>query len=363
MRKKRLFYGVLVLYIAAIALFVWAAARNRHQRALPLLVEEPALTVPTREAVREMLKGDSGASEAVEKRYAEVRRLITRNGRFRLAETVEGAGISGDVVTDAVLDALEARKIAAVKAWDCRLLNDFAGQKLTAAEDRKAENGLPLITAGEPLDADTLFKYLVDKGLSVEAVLAGRVSLDGKDASGKPLGRVSVKGLGSIMGLNATMFLVGVNFLVLVVLLYALLWEPVIRILDERAEKIRAEIETAEEKFRESAALAEQRREELKEAQSEREALRAKGHEEGQQERHKVIEAARVEADKLKEYARQQMAAEEEAARKHLAGEVGSLSVALAAKILEKEVSRQTHEALIEAFVRTLRTETDGKKG
>ena len=64
-----------------------------------------------------------------------------------------------------------------------------------------------------------------------------------------------IKGTGEFAFLDVTAAFVGVNFLVLAVLMYALLWEPVQRLLDERAQAIRDEVETAKRE-RETSASA-----------------------------------------------------------------------------------------------------------
>ncbi|MBN1809435.1 MAG: F0F1 ATP synthase subunit B [Planctomycetes bacterium] len=351
MRKKKLFYSILFLYLLAIGLFVWAATRNRHERTLPLL-DEQVIVVPTPAAIKASSPEPLGDTE-VAHMVAAARHQIILNKRFRLKSDIEGVGNSGDPITEQILAAMTEKGIAKTDAWDTRMLIAFSRQEVRAAEDLKApDSGICIISAGQPIAGTPLFDYLKAHNLKVSSV---------RNHSSKPQ-KVLVHGMGSIIGFNATMVMVGINFLVLVALLYAMLWEPVVRILDERAEKIRTEIESAEEKLRSSEQLEEERKKELHSAYLEREELRDKGRLEGREERQDIIDAAQQEVLNMKARARSEIAAEEAAAREELVNELGNFSVSLATRILQKEVSPDTHAALIDDLVRELKTNPAGNK-
>jgi F-type H+-transporting ATPase subunit b len=141
-----------------------------------------------------------------------------------------------------------------------------------------------------------------------------------------------------------------VNFLILFVALYFLLWKRVIKGIDDRRQRVREEMEraeqTQEELVRARAAYAE------KVAEGEAEAERIKA------EARKVAESAHAEAlaegQALAEAEladlRAQIDLEREQMLRDLRGQVGALAIAAAQKIIGETLDEQRQLALVQEF-------------
>ncbi len=161
---------------------------------------------------------------------------------------------------------------------------------------------------------------------------------------------------GEIIGVNYTIVMQWLNFLILLALLYGFLWEPMLKLLDERRERIASDLKTARS-GRETVEkeVAELRKERVA-AQAERRELREKGVHEGEDERKRIVAAAREEAAKLLDAARQSIGAETEDARADLRNYLAEVSIAAAEKIVAHEIRPEDHEELIRDFLRELDT-------
>ena len=341
MSRKTLFWVILLLYAGAMGVAFRAMWKGRNQRTLPVL-ETTVVRVPS---ARQM-ESRYGKDEAPDY-LSTARREITSQRRFRLKEAAEGVGEAGAVLTLDMLEALEERGITEIEVWDTREIISFKAQHVVLAQGLKGPDGEILLAEGKEPDAETLFKYLRAHGLTLDRV---------REGAAKP-GKILVKGSGSIVGLNATMFMVGVNFLVLVALLYLILWQPVVRLIDERAEAIRTNVDVAEERRRKAEELYQQRQKEMGQAREERETLRKKGEQEGREERVNLVRQAQEEVSRIRARAEEEIDAERTSAREELIRDLGRLSVLLASSVLKREVSKEKHKELVEEFIRSLSTE------
>ena len=149
------------------------------------------------------------------------------------------------------------------------------------------------------------------------------------------------------MNLNATLFAQFVVFIVLAVFTAKFVWPPLMKALDERAQKIAEGLAAADRSKQEMVAVERHVQIEL-----------AKAREEGQR---RITEAestatkladdikhnAEVEAQKIIEQARANAAAEVQRMRNVLRDEVAGLVVKGAEQILKREVNVATHAALL----------------
>ena len=149
------------------------------------------------------------------------------------------------------------------------------------------------------------------------------------------------------MNLNATLFAQLIVFFVLAWVTMQFVWPPIVKALDERAQKI-ADGLAAADKAKTDLANAEKKAvDELKKARESAAELRAGAEKQGTQ----IVEEARAEAARIVAAARE--AAEAEAgvaaqrAREALREQVATLAVAGAEKILRKEINAQAHADLL----------------
>ncbi|MBY0340858.1 MAG: F0F1 ATP synthase subunit B [Rhodocyclaceae bacterium] len=149
------------------------------------------------------------------------------------------------------------------------------------------------------------------------------------------------------MNLNATLFAQLIVFFILAWVTMQFVWPPIVKALDERAQKI-ADGLAAADKAKTDLANAEKKAvDELKKARESAAELRAGAEKQGTQ----IVEEARAEAARIVSAARE--AAEAEAgvaaqrAREALREQVATLAVAGAEKILRKEINAQAHADLL----------------
>ena len=149
------------------------------------------------------------------------------------------------------------------------------------------------------------------------------------------------------MNLNATLFAQLIVFFILAWVTMQFVWPPIVKALDERAQKI-ADGLAAADKAKTDLANAEKKAvDELKKARESAAELRTGAEKQGTQ----IVEEARAEAARIVAAARE--AAEAEAgvaaqrAREALREQVATLAVAGAEKILRKEINAQAHADLL----------------
>ncbi len=158
------------------------------------------------------------------------------------------------------------------------------------------------------------------------------------------------------LGINVP-FLISqiVNFLILFAALYFLLWKRVLRMFEERKQRIARGLADAEQarKDRERADAEYQQR--IERAEQEREAILARAAEEGEQVREEILAQARAEAERIvatsragAERDRQEMLAE-------LRGQVASLAIAVSNKIIGEALDEQRQRRLIDEFFSGIR--------
>lgn len=156
---------------------------------------------------------------------------------------------------------------------------------------------------------------------------------------------------GEVIGFNFTLFMQMLNFAILLVAMYGLLWGPMIHFLDERRRSIQTDIETAKEDRQKAEALRVKVDGELKQTRDERRKILDEAEREAEGEREERIEAARKEAEGMIERAKREIEAHVAAGKMELRQDITRLSVELAKKIIEREIKEQDHATLVSQFI------------
>jgi F-type H+-transporting ATPase subunit b len=141
-------------------------------------------------------------------------------------------------------------------------------------------------------------------------------------------------------------------FIILLALLKKYAWGPLMGIMKQREEHIANEIEAAEKSRVEANKFLEETRQELKKAREDAQALIENAKKQGERQKEEIIAAARQEAERLKESAIAEINQQKEQAMAALRDQVASLSVLIASKVIEKELSEQDQEKLIQDFIK-----------
>ncbi len=151
-----------------------------------------------------------------------------------------------------------------------------------------------------------------------------------------------------------------VNFAVLFGLLYLLAYKPVMRMLDERAGKVKESMEQTEY-IKEQAAHAEEEAERRIEAASkEGQEVVARAVRSGEGVRQQAQQEARQDAEVLIARARTEIQRERDDAVDELRREFADLTILAAGKVIDRSLDKEAHRQLID---KTLEESTTLRKG
>jgi len=139
-----------------------------------------------------------------------------------------------------------------------------------------------------------------------------------------------------------------VSFLIFIVLLWRLAGGPIVRMLDQRQDKIREGMEAAERMQAELQETSAKNEEVLRQARVEAQQILTEARSTGDAQIARAKEEAERQGDEYLNRARQSLQAEVENARQQLRQEVAGLAVSAATKIVRKELDPSTQARLIE---------------
>ncbi len=142
-----------------------------------------------------------------------------------------------------------------------------------------------------------------------------------------------------------------VMFIILLALLKKYAWGPLMGIMDQRASHVASEIDAAEKSRSEANKILDEQRALLKEARQEAHVLIENAKKQGDIQREEIIIAARAESERLKEAAKRDIEQQKENAVTAIREQVASLSVLIASKVIEKELTAQDQEKLISEYI------------
>jgi F-type H+-transporting ATPase subunit b len=143
-----------------------------------------------------------------------------------------------------------------------------------------------------------------------------------------------------------------VFFLILLFLIKKFAWGPVMDMMKKREEYVASEIESAEQSRLEAEKAAKEANDQLKQTKMEAQQIIEDAKNAGVKQEQDIIVAARQEAERIKKAAQQDIQNEKEKALQALQDQVASLSVLIASKVIEKEISAQNQENLINEFLK-----------
>jgi F-type H+-transporting ATPase subunit b len=142
------------------------------------------------------------------------------------------------------------------------------------------------------------------------------------------------------------------TFLVLVGLLAKFAWRPLLEALDRRQATIARALDDAKLARQELERLQQESAEMMRQARVEAEAIIARSRSDADALREELKQRARTEAATIVKNAEQQIQLEAARAIQQIRHEAIDLSVSIASKILQRQVSREDNEALIEATLK-----------
>ena len=152
------------------------------------------------------------------------------------------------------------------------------------------------------------------------------------------------------------MLFIIISFLVLMVILKKVAYGPLTKVLDERAEKISTDIDGAESARQEAENLAAQRQSELADTRQQATKVVADAKASAQKQSDALVAVAAERANTINQQAQTDAEKLKEDAIANAKNDVAALSVAIASKLMQKELSLNDQQALIDAYISDLET-------
>lgn len=150
------------------------------------------------------------------------------------------------------------------------------------------------------------------------------------------------------LGLNIpTLIVYVVNFLILLGVLYAFAYRPLLRTMDQRSERIRESLAAADRAREEAASSQAAIREQLNEARREGQRLLDQAREAAERYREEEMQRARGEAEAFVERAREDIRRERDAALEEVRAGFGDLAITAAERVINRSLDRDAHQDLI----------------
>ena len=152
------------------------------------------------------------------------------------------------------------------------------------------------------------------------------------------------------------MLFIIISFLVLMVILKKVAYGPLTKVLDERAAKISSDIDSAEKARQEAEKLAAQRQSELADTRQQAAKVIADAKASAQKQSEALLAAASERATLINQQAQTDAEKLKEDAISNAKDDIAALSVAIASKLMQKELSLDDQQALIDAYISDLET-------
>ncbi|MBM2810527.1 MAG: synthase subunit [Chloroflexi bacterium] len=150
-----------------------------------------------------------------------------------------------------------------------------------------------------------------------------------------------------------------INFLILIWILQRFMYRPILKMLDDRAARIRDSMAEAEAVRAETARLQTESKNILDEARSEGQTVLAQANHNAERIISEARQAAQQEADRLVERAKSELAREREQSYQELRQEVADLAIAAASRVIGRALDGPSHRELVREF---LASDMDGRK-
>jgi F-type H+-transporting ATPase subunit b len=138
------------------------------------------------------------------------------------------------------------------------------------------------------------------------------------------------------------------TFLVLLFLLARFAWRPLLQALENRQASIRKSLDDARQAKEELERLHEQSAQIIKQARAEAESIIAESRADGERLREDLKQKARAEADTIARNAERQIQLETGRALQQLRHEAADLSVMIASKLIQRQLSKEDNQRLID---------------
>ena len=142
-----------------------------------------------------------------------------------------------------------------------------------------------------------------------------------------------------------------INTLIILLLYRFLLHKPVMKILEERREKIGSEMKAAEDAQAEAEAVKAEYTQKLQESREEAAQIVSAAVKRAGERENQIIAEAQQEAADLKKKAEESIELEKKKAINEIKDQISDIVIMASEKVIEKEISKSDNEALINSFI------------
>lgn len=140
----------------------------------------------------------------------------------------------------------------------------------------------------------------------------------------------------------------GVNFLLLLGILYAFAYKPILRTLDDRRERIRDGLEAADRVRQEAAQQREELQQQMEASRQESQQVMVQAREAAERYRQEQMQRAEEEAQNYLARARAEIQQERDQAVEEVRRQFADLTILAAERVIERSLDRQAHQDLID---------------
>ena len=154
--------------------------------------------------------------------------------------------------------------------------------------------------------------------------------------------------------INATILAQILNFLILVVILRAVAYKPVARLLQQRSDKIRNDLEQADADKKAAEQTLTQYKAQLADAQKKAQAIVEKANVTARQEHDAAVAETRKEIERMKLSAQAEIENERNRAFEDMKSQIVTLSLAAASKVVSKNLDTKENDKLVNEFISSL---------
>ena len=145
-----------------------------------------------------------------------------------------------------------------------------------------------------------------------------------------------------------------ITFVIVLAILRATAWKPLLGALTAREEKIRLSLAEAQNAQQQAQALLEENRKQLALAEEQSQRIIREGRDLGERLKAEILEKANASARSAVEQAREEIQREKESALTQLRSEVADLAIQAAGKILDANLDTAKQRALVDAVIRDI---------
>lgn len=159
-----------------------------------------------------------------------------------------------------------------------------------------------------------------------------------------------------MVSLNGTLLFQFINFFILVAILAKFAYKPLLKVLEERRNKIASDLDEAAKARQDADKLKADYEAQIRDAQARAQAIVDKAVKQADKEAQAQLDAIRAQIAREKQIAQTEIANEREAAIREMRKEVVTLSMAVAEKLLKKNMDTDMNAKLVAECINQLQT-------